>query len=102
MNGTQKDTSPRIISVSELKARLSECLRHVKQGESWMVTERGRIVAVLGPSPAASEELEALAAQGVVRLGRKPLPEGFWEESELDDPGDTVRSAVTEERFSGW
>lgn len=96
------DLSERIVSVSELKAHLSECLRSVKEGERWTVTERGRVVAVLGPSPSLGDDLNELAAIGAVRLGSSRLPSKLWDLPQPEDPGDSVRQAVLEERAEGW
>ena len=92
------DMAEKTISVSELKAHLSECLRRVKDGERWTVTERGRPVAVLAPSPSHGDEL---AAAGAVRLGNR-LPSGLWDLPQPQDPDDSVRRAVLEERSEGW
>lgn len=57
------------ISVSELKARLSEHLRRVKAGERLIVTERGRAVAVLSPpsvGDAGDPRLQELTDAGLV------------------------------------
>jgi prevent-host-death family protein len=92
----------RTISVSELKAHLSECLRRVKEGERWIVTERGRPVAVLGPSPSHGDKLEELAAAGAVRLGDNRLLSELWNLPQPEDPDGAVRRAVLEERVGGW
>lgn len=97
MNMTEKS-----VSVSELKAHLSECLRRVKEGESWTVTERGRPVAILGPSPSHGHNLDELAAVGAVRLGSGRLPSEFWDLPQPEDPDAAVRRAVLEERAEGW
>jgi prevent-host-death family protein len=39
----------RRIGIRELKSRLSECVRDVKDGQAIVVTERGRAVARLIP-----------------------------------------------------
>ncbi len=96
------DMTEKTVSVSELKAHLSECLRRVKDGERWTVTERGRPVAVLGPSPSLGDELDELAAAGVVRLGNRRLPSELWDLPQPPDPGDAVRRAVLDERSEGW
>ncbi|MES1242537.1 MAG: type II toxin-antitoxin system prevent-host-death family antitoxin [Acidobacteriota bacterium] len=88
--------------MTELKAHLSECLRRVKEGERWTVTERGRPVALLGPSPTQGDDLDGLAAAGVVRLGADHLPAGFWDLPQPADPKSSVRWAVLEERQEGW
>lgn len=90
------------ISVTDLKSRLSESLRHIKNGEIWTVTERGRPIAVLSPSAASCDDLESLVAIGAVRLGQKPVPESFWDSQGPEDPAASVRQAVDEERRSGW
>jgi prevent-host-death family protein len=92
----------RSISVSELKAHLSECLRRVKEGESWTVTDRGWPVAILSPSPSHGDNLDELAAVGAVRLGGSGLPSEFWDLPQPNDPDDAVRRAVLEERAGGW
>lgn len=96
------DMTEKTISVSELKAHLSECLRRVKDGERWTVTERGRPVAVLGPSPSHGDDLDDLAAAGAVRLGDSGLLAGLWDLPQPEDPDDSVRRAVLEERAGGW
>lgn len=93
------------LSVSKLKATLSEQIRYVKAGEEVVVTERGRIVAKLVPVAAsneAEEEIYArLEANGVpVRRGR-PLPREFWALPIGEDPTGSVLRAVLEERESG-
>ena len=54
------------ISVTELKARLSEQLRRVKAGESVLITERGRPIGVMTPLPQEnlSDDLTDLAEAG--------------------------------------
>lgn len=70
----------RRIGIRELKARLSECLRGVKEGQTIVVTEHGRRVARIIPdTPSLQERMEALRKAGAllwsgrrVRL-RKPV-----------------------------
>jgi len=38
-----------VVGVRELKNRLSEYLRRVRQGETVLVTDRGKVVAQVGP-----------------------------------------------------
>jgi prevent-host-death family protein len=68
------------VGVKQLKDRLTHYLRHTKQGEEVIVTERGTPIAVIQPiqsaHKAASREakLARLAAQGSVTLPtQKPL-----------------------------
>ena len=63
------------VGVRELKNRLSEYVRHVRSGESVLVTDRGEVVAELvppGQRPADGDlpsALLALAKRGLVTLG---------------------------------
>lgn len=91
------------ISVSDLKARLSESLRIVKAGERLVVTERGRPIAVLGPAGAGADDpIARLEAAGLVRVGTRRLPRGFWDMPRPKDPEGKVLRAVLQEREEGW
>ena len=59
------------VGVRELKNSLSAYLRRVKKGETVIVTERGKPVAVLKrePSDPLQRRLEALQEKGLIRLG---------------------------------
>jgi len=68
------------VGVKRLKDRLTQYLRHTKQGEEVIVTERGTPIALIQPIKSADKaaSLEArlarLAARGVVTLPtQKPL-----------------------------
>jgi prevent-host-death family protein len=91
------------VSVSELKAKLSEHLRRVKAGEEVLVTDRGRAVAVLRPPPkAAADEArrQRLADQGVLKVGRGVSKE-FHALPIGEDPEGLVREALLAEREEG-
>lgn len=65
------------VGVRELQQRASTVLRRVERGEVVGVTDRGRLIAVLGP-PSAATGTAALISAGRVRPARrggKPLPE---------------------------
>ena len=68
------------VGARELKIRLGTYLRRVREGESLVVTERGRPIAELRPLPApeAGEDakLVSLAAAGLISWdpGRPGLP----------------------------
>lgn len=66
----------REIGARELKARLSETLRAVAEGERVRVTVRGRAVADLVPtgSPPADEHLRELVAAGRVTPAARAKP----------------------------
>jgi len=68
------------VGVKQLKDRLTEYLRHAKQGEEVIVTERGTPIALIQPIKSADKaasleaKLARLAAQGAVTLPtQKPL-----------------------------
>jgi prevent-host-death family protein len=66
----------RTVGVRELKSRLSEYVRAVKEGATIVVTEHGRPVARMVPeAPSLQERLEGLTRAGTIlwsgrRLGR--------------------------------
>jgi len=63
------------VGVRELKNRLSEYIRQVRFGEGVLVTDRGEVVAELGPPSHVALDasvppgLAALAKRGLVTLG---------------------------------
>lgn len=65
------------VGVRDLKNSLSRWLRLVRSGESVIVVDRGRPVAVLSPTTGAgasrsvAEHLASLAARGMVVLGAR-------------------------------
>jgi len=72
------------VGIRELKDHLSEYIRHVREGEVVMVTDRGEVVAELR-SPSIGGELEQkypglveMARKGLVRLPRKPNGPGAY------------------------
>jgi antitoxin (DNA-binding transcriptional repressor) of toxin-antitoxin stability system len=70
----------RIVGVRELKSRLSEYLRLVRQGEEFLVTDRDQVVAELRLPVRHAEStpyprLDAAARQGLARLGAPNDPD---------------------------
>jgi len=57
-----------MVGARELKVRLGTYLRRVQQGQTLVVTDRGRPVAVLRPMPRGTRdaELARLEAEGIV------------------------------------
>lgn len=91
------------VGVTELEAKLSEYLGHVKAGEEVLVTEGGRPIARLVPvqpddEDAEWERLRALERQGVVKLGARHPTFDLGTLNLPDDPSNSVRSALIEER----
>jgi prevent-host-death family protein len=89
-------------AVSELKARLSECLAKVKAGEELIVLERGKPIAKLVPIPrdgaADSGQLAGLARAGLIRIGMGVLPKEFWKLPRPKDRQGKVLQALLDER----
>ena len=74
----------RTVGVRELKNRLSEYLRRVRSGEGVLVTDRGEVVAELGPpglgpaDPSVPPGLVALARRGLATLGDSGDPASLY------------------------
>jgi len=98
MNKTSK-----VISVTELKAKLSEQLRKVKAGEAVIITERGHPIAVMKPLQEESldHEMAELVEAGLARAATGALPAEFWQVQRLSDPEASIRAALLEEREEG-
>lgn len=95
----------RTVTVSKLKASLSEYLRQVKIGEEVLVTERGRPIAKLTPAVSADPlpaHLAEMEKQGLIKRGSGKLPKNFWDLPRPKDPKGLVVKAVLQERAEGW
>jgi prevent-host-death family protein len=71
-----RETAPaeQRVGIRELKARLSEWVRVVKEGGTVVVTEHGRPVARLVPEPAsARERMLAMARTGEITWNGQPF-----------------------------
>lgn len=71
-------TTEQVVSPRELKANLGRYLKRARNGETFLVTDRGATVAELRPPSTGeqkvSEALKRMAARGEVTLGSgKPL-----------------------------
>ena len=71
----------RAAGIREVKNKFSQYLRLVADGETVLVTDRGRVVAQLAPPPAHTppalsedDALARLAAAGKVKLPRQKVP----------------------------
>jgi antitoxin (DNA-binding transcriptional repressor) of toxin-antitoxin stability system len=60
----------RTAGVREVKDRLSEFLRLVKNGEQVLITDRGEVVAMLGPPGSAFEKAEFPMLERMILEGR--------------------------------
>lgn len=62
------------VGVRELKARLSEYLRHVKSGQTVVITERGKPVGRIVPeSKSLDERMQELVKAGFLSWSGKKL-----------------------------
>ena len=93
------------VGVKQLKARLSEYLRHVRAGETIFVTDRDEVVAELRParrqapqSDDINEVLELLAEQGEVTLPSVPKGKWTWKVRGLGLPPGTAAQLLDEIR----
>jgi prevent-host-death family protein len=69
------------VGVRELRQNLSRYLRDVKEGESFVVTERGREVARLTPSGPADSPIARLVAERGATMPRGNLLDRIGESS---------------------
>ena len=94
------------IGIRELKNQLSRYLRMVKEGEIVLVTDRGQVVAQLGPpSPMVGaregdgrQGLERLARLGRVEMGSGSLPSSRKPPLEAPSWGVDVAALLDETR----
>jgi len=77
-----------MVTVGELKNKLSAYLRLVRAGETVLVTDRGEVIAELhqptapgGPTPYAT--LNRQIEEGIIREARPDPPDGLYE---IGDP----------------
>jgi prevent-host-death family protein len=94
------------VGIAELKARLSEYLARVQEGEEIVVADRGRPVARLIPADRYAESEEGsrlldLQRRGLLRMGTGNLPAAFWGMERPDDRHGLVRAALEAERTEG-
>ena len=86
------------VGIRELKDRLSEYVRQVREGEVIMVTDRGKVVAELRPPESLSElekkypALAEMARRGEVRLPLKPNgPDAYPRLPSVTPPGTAAK-----------
>lgn len=91
----------RTVSVSELKAHLSEYLREVKRGGEVQVLERGvpvaRLVGVEGARRGDPTRRERLVRSGILRPGTGNLGQ-VLKKAPLSLPGANLSAALEKER----
>jgi len=89
------------VGVKQLKNRLTQYLRHTKQGEEVIVTERGTPIALIQPIRSADKaasleaKLASLAARGAIKLPtQKPLKRVRL----VNVSGKPISKTITEDR----
>jgi len=90
------------VGVRELRQNLSRYLAHVKEGESFIVTERGREVARLTPSGPADSPLARLVAERGATMPRGDLlalAEGSTLPPAQGPPVEQILDELREERL---
>ncbi len=92
----------KIVGVAEAKAKLSEYLAMVKEGDEVLITERGRPVAKIVKTEPMDEELERLVREGIVSPPRRPLPADFFDRPRPKAKGEPISQTVIRERREGW
>lgn len=93
------------ISITELKAALSEYLARVKTGEEVLVTDRGVPVAKLVSvflDQNCELTLGALSRSGLVRLPSTKATLDFSKRKKIKDPKGSILKNFLKERKSGW
>lgn len=81
------------VGIRELKNHLSEYIREVRSGESVLVTDRGEVVAEIGPpghrlaSPHHPPGLQILARRGLATLGQSNDGRAYRQFRPLLTPG---------------
>lgn len=93
------------VPVATLKASLAAHLAEVKAGRSFLITARGRAVAVLEPVAwdlDQDETLKALVLSGQVTPASDELPTAFFQMPRIQDPKSKIRTFLEEERRGGW
>ena len=93
----------RSVGIRELKNRLSEYLRLVRNGEEILVTDRGEVIAELRqPTPRVALPYRALmeaVQQGRARLGSPNRPDLYRPLAPVAPPGSAAK-LLDEERGS--
>ena len=97
----------RTAGVREVKDRLSEFLRLVKSGEQVLITDRGEVVAMLGPPGPAFEQAEFPRLEQMIREGRatRAAPKRHGTYAPTPAPGisrEDLERVLDEERADSW
>lgn len=95
----------RTTGIAELKAKLSQYLAFVREGEEILVTDRGRPVARLAPAGQVETQdawIAELARKGQVRLPTRTIDLDWLKSQRLRDPNGVALASLLAEREEGW
>lgn len=85
--------------IADLKNRLTQYLREVRNGQEIVVCDRHRPIAKLVPlSLDEDADRASLVAEGLLRTGEGTLPRSFWTRRRPDVTLDEAVRAVTSDR----
>jgi prevent-host-death family protein len=90
---------PGRVGVRELRQNLSVWLRRVKDGESFEVTEHGRVVARLEPAREYASVLERLIAEGKATPASRSPADLRVPPGPVTDRGTKALQELREDRF---
>ena len=92
----------RTVNVATLKNNLSSYLRDVRRGEEILIRDRKVPIAKIVPLSATDDDTDAelmeLAAVGLIKLGKGPLPESFFSLPGPSIPLETIVKIIRAER----
>ena len=90
----------RTASVTSLKNHLSDRLKKVASGETYLITDRNRAVAILSPlkEPGSDARLQKLALDGVVRPAKGTMDINAFLEIPTGKCPASLSDAIREER----
>jgi prevent-host-death family protein len=80
------------VGVAQLRQNLSVYLRKIAEGERFVVTDRNKPVAMLGPVPSTESRLDQLIAEGRVKPPKRRGPLLPPLEYDGDDPAPLTRA----------
>ncbi|WP_165227035.1 type II toxin-antitoxin system Phd/YefM family antitoxin [Aquisphaera insulae] len=91
------------VPITRLKAELARYLTTLKAGRPFLVTDRGRPVAVFEPMAfdRFDDATKTLVMTGLVRPPERELPMDFYERPGPKDPEGRVLAYLLEERAYG-
>ncbi len=88
------------VSVTVLKNELSAKLKHVRAGDSLLITDRRKPFALISPLPddLSAERMASMVAEGLVSPPRRPLDVGAFLKRPLGKSTRTLTAAVHQDR----